>query len=183
MRHPARSESMATKASAAGLLRMSRPTLYRYLARYTKAREKTPTLPEVIDSSGKVNLDVLFEFVSWRKARDKRGFPLGQKRLQAQTRFEVLKDADGKRFWALLPRRQSQTFGRSFEKRMELIKREIDAMTDYDQSILVTQGPKMLLDMLRPEPHEIASNYDKLRATLAAGKRPKVITLPPRPRR
>jgi hypothetical protein len=57
---------------------MSRPTLYRYLARYTKAREKIPTLPEVIDSSGKVNLDVLFEFVSWRKARDKRGFPLGQ---------------------------------------------------------------------------------------------------------
>lgn len=161
---------------------MSRPTLYRYLARYTKARKKIPTLPEVIDSSGKVNLDVLFEFVSWRKARDKRGFPLGQKRLQAQTRFELLKDADGKRFWARLPRRRSQTFGRSFEKRMELIKREIDAMTDYDQSILVTQGQKIFLDMLRPEAHEIAANYAKLRATVVAGKRPEIITLPPRPR-
>jgi hypothetical protein len=53
---------------------------------------------------------------------------------------------------------------------MQLIKREIDAMTDYDQSILVTQGPKMLLDMLRPEAHEIAANYAKLRATVAAGK-------------
>jgi len=65
---------------------------------------------------------------------------------------------------------------------MELIKREIDAMTDYEQSILVGQSPKIFLDILRPQAHEIHPNYTKLRAAFAAGKKAEVTILPPRPR-
>jgi hypothetical protein len=143
---------------------------------YDQLLLRHPDLPRLCDEKGKVNVSILFEFIAHQKGYERRGFPLGQKRTHAQTRLEILKGADGKYFWARLPRR-SKTFGRSFEKRLALIKGEIDAMTDHEQSVLLRHGPKVFLEMLRPEAREIASNYEKLRSG-----RPNVITVPPRPR-
>jgi hypothetical protein len=172
----------ATKASAAKLLRISRRTVQRRCDEYDQLLIRNPKLPCLCDEKGKVNVNVVFEFIEHRKRCERRGFPLGQKRMHAQARLESIRRVDGKYFWARLPRRESKTFGRSFEKRLELIKREIDAMTDYEQSILLRQGPRVFLEMLRPEAQEIAANYAKLRTAIEAGKRPEIIMLPPRPR-
>jgi hypothetical protein len=169
--------TIATKASAAKRLGISRRTVQRRCNEYDQLLLSYPNLPPLYDGKGKVSLTVLYEFIAHQKGSERRGFPLGRKRTHAQTRLATIKGADGKYFWARLPRRESKTLGRSFEKRLALIKREIEAMTDYEQSVLLRHAPKFFLEMLRPEAREIAANYEKLRAG-----RPEVITIPPRPR-
>jgi hypothetical protein len=127
-------------------------------------------------------MNVLVEFMHKRKQAERRGFPPGQKRYGPQTRLELLTGEDGKSFWARLPRRQSKTFGRTFDARIELIKREIDAMTDYEQSVLIRQSPDVFLKMFRPDARVIVENYAKLRDAWERGERPAVLFIPPRPR-
>jgi hypothetical protein len=174
---------LSTKSAAARLLGISRRTVQRNCDLYERTLLKTrPKLPPICDKRGKVWVGTLTEFIKARKRTDARGFPLGRKRFSPQTRFETLKGPDGKYFWARVPRRQSKAFGRSFEKRLEIIKHEIDAMTDYEQSILLAQNHRMLVETCRPEAREIAKNYAELRACMASGQRPPVISVPPRPR-
>jgi hypothetical protein len=171
-----------TKVSAAKLLHISRRSVQRYCHLYQRTLLQLPELPAIIDANGKVHLALLCEFIKLRKHHDGRGFPLGKKRLHVQTRFEILQDANGRRYWARFPRRRSKTFGRSFEKRLEFIKAEIDAMTDYQQSALIKKSPEVFLQMFRPEAHRIAENYKKLMARWERGEKPPVTVIPPRPR-
>jgi hypothetical protein len=138
--------------------------------------------PGITDANGNVHLALLSEFIKLRKRHDGRGFPLGKKRLHVQTGFEILQDANGRRYWARFPRRRSRTFGRSFDKRLELIKAEIDAMTDYQQSALIKKSPEVFLQMFRPEAQRIAENYRKLMARWERGEKPPVTVIPRRPR-
>jgi hypothetical protein len=172
----------ATKASAAKLLRISRRSVQRYCDHYQRTLLRLPELPAIINPNGKVHLVLLSEFIKLCKLHDGRGFPLGRKRLPVQTRFEILRDANGRRYWARFPRRRSRIFGRSFEKRLELIKAEIDAMTDYQQSALIRKSPEVFLQMFRPEAQRIAENYKKLIACWERGEKPPVTVIPPRPR-
>lgn len=179
----AEANSLSTKSAAARLLSISRRTVQRNCDLYEATRLRLPKLPPICDQRGKVYVGTLSEFIRVRKQRDGRGFPLGQKRFGSQTRFEILKGPDGKHSWTRLPRRQSKTFGRTFEKRLEIIRREIDAMTDYEQSVLIAQSHRMFLEMFRPAAREIENNRVKLRECLASGQRLTVIHVPPRPRR
>ena len=172
----------ATKASTAKLLGISRRSVQRYCDLYQRTLLQLPELPAITDTSGNVHLALLSEFIKLRKRHDGRGFPLGKRRLHAQTRFEILQDANGRRYWARFPRRRSRTFGRTFEKRLELIKAEIDAMTDYQQSALIKKSPEVFLQMFRPEAQRIAENYKKLMACWERGDKPPVTVIPPRPR-
>jgi hypothetical protein len=176
------SNPLVTKSAAARLLGISRRTIQRNCDLYERTLLRRLKFPPICDKRGKVWVGALTEFIKARKRDDARGFPLGRKRFSSQTRSETLKGPDGKYLWVRLPRRQSKAFGRSFEKRLEIIKREIDAMTDYEQSILLARSHRMLVEMCRPEAREIAKNYAELRACMASGQRPPVISWPPRPR-
>lgn len=176
------SATHATKASAAKLLRVSRRSVQRYCDLYQRTLLRLPELPAIEDPNGKVHLALLSEFIKLCKQHDGRGFPLGRKRPQVQTRLEILQDANDRRYWARFPRRRSRTFGRSFEKRLELIKAEIDAMTDYQQSALIKKSPEVFIQMFRPEAQRIAENYKKLMACWERGEKPPVTVIPPRPR-
>ena len=172
----------ATKASTAKLLRISRRSVQRYCDLYQRTLLRLPELPAITDANGKVHLAILSAFINLRKQHDRRGFPLGKKRLPVQMRFEILEDPKGRRYWARFPRQRSKTFGRTFEKRLELIKAEIDAMTDYQQSALIKKSPEVFLEMFRPEAQRIAENYKKLMACWERGEKPPVTVIPPRPR-
>lgn len=172
----------ATKSSAARFLHISRRTVQRYCDLHKRMSLRSPELPPLVDEKGMVDVAFLALFIEARKRANGRGFPLHRKRFHAQTRFEMVAGPDGRAGWTRLPRRKARTFGRSFEDRLELIKREIETMTDHEQSILIGKSPEVFLEMFRPEARLIAENYKKLRASWERGDAPTVTSIPPRPR-
>jgi hypothetical protein len=80
----------------------------------------------------KVNLESLRALIAYCKAGDGRGFPLGKSRL-AQWLFKP-------------PRKEKPIFRRRLDRRLEIIAREIYAMTDAEQVQLLQLWPGVFLN-------------------------------------
>jgi len=127
----------ATKSGAARLMRISRRTVQRYCA-YELIYKLDPPLT---DGRGNVCLSVLKGLIMHLKEKDGRGFPLGAKRYARQP--TLLKPA--------------KTFGRSYRQRLELIQKEIDAMSDGEQvSLLLRWSRQVFSKSFRPVAYERA---------------------------
>jgi len=92
----------------------------------------------------KVDLDALRAVIAYCKAADARGFPLRRGRA-AQWLFKP-------------PRKEKPIIRRPLIQRFEIIKREIDAMTDDEQVRMLEMGVEALWECFRP------SSFQKLAA-------------------
>src|SRR5262245_5280080 len=123
MAHPL----LLTKAAAARELGISRRTIQRYCATAWSSG---------ILQGGKVDLNALKAAIAFRLKCEKRGFPLGKKRLQRSLRLTPLE-------------RKRIGFARSMEQRLAIIRREFDAMTDGQQMQILLLG--IMTEMFRPQ--------------------------------
>jgi hypothetical protein len=127
----AHQEEWLTKAAAARCLGYSRRTVQRYC--------NGPWADPSLVKDGKVNVQRLKSLVDFRLSTiERRGFPLGRER--PQRRLEL----------GRVPKKK-KGFNRSLYQRIEIIRREIDAMTDGQQVQLVLSGPDTFLKMIRPQ--------------------------------
>jgi len=103
----------STKSATARLLGIDRRTVQRYVKKF----------PEV-SLGQKVDVEYLLSIIELSKAADGRGFPLRQSR-----------------GWRLklgnLEKKPPAVIRRTFEQRMAIIRREIDAMTDEEQQAIL----------------------------------------------
>lgn len=111
-----------SKSAAARKLGISRSTVQRY-CRHD---------PLVAGPDG-ISMCALQIAIAQRKESDGRGFPLGKKRHRALP--------------LQLPRRAAAIFRRPLGHRIEIIGREIDAMTDSEQQQMLTRW----LPLFRPQ--------------------------------
>src|SRR5260370_30557169 len=87
--------------------------------------------------NGKVNLDALIRAIAVFKFRDSRGFPLGAKRSDQKLTLN-------------LPKKSKPIIRRTLIQRLEIMKREIDAMTDDEQVQMLEMGVAALWECFRP---------------------------------
>ena len=92
----------------------------------------------------KIDLDALRAVIGCCKAADARGFPLRRGR-PAQWLFKP-------------PRKEKPVIRRRLSQRFEIMKREIDAMTDDEQVRMLEMGMVALWDCFR------RSSFEKLKA-------------------
>jgi hypothetical protein len=126
----ARQEEWLTKATAARCLGYSRRTVQRYC--------NGPWADPSLVKDGKVNVQRLKSVIDFRLSIERRGFPIGRKRPQRRLGL------------GRVPKKK-KGFNRSLYQRIEIIRREIDAMTDGQQVQLVLSGPDTFLKMIRPQ--------------------------------
>ncbi len=114
----------ATKSAAARMLGIDRRTVQRYARKF----------PEVLVGQ-KVDVDYLGLVIQISKESEGRGFPL--------------RKARGRRLpLSNLAKKPPAVIRRTFEQRMVIIHREIDAMTDDEQQVLL---PFLILSLCRPQ--------------------------------
>jgi len=121
-----------SRSLAARKLGCSRRTVQRYCQRE----------PGII-RNGKVDLDTLKVAIAVFKFRNSRGFPLGGKRSEQKLTLN-------------LPKKPKPIIRRTLIQRLEIMKREIDAMTDDEQVQMLEMGVAALWDCFRP------SSFQKL---------------------
>ena len=114
-----------SRSLAARKLACSRRTVQRYCRRE----------PGLI-RNGKVDLDGLIRTIAIFKFRDSRGFPLGGKRSEQKLALDV-------------PKKPKPIIRRPLIQRFEIIRREIDAMTDDEQVRMLRFWPGLFLDFFR----------------------------------
>ena len=114
-----------TVSAAARDVSADRRTVQRYCRRH----------PWILEN-GKVNVFALRLAIEQQKARDARGFPLGKKRNQPSMRLRAV-------------RKEKPILRRTLKQRIEIILREIDAMTDAEQAQILQLGPQGWLRMFR----------------------------------
>jgi hypothetical protein len=83
-----------------------------------------------------VNLERLIRTIAVSKFRDSRGFPLGGKRSEQKLTLN-------------LPKKPKPLIRRTLIQRLEIMKREIDAMTDDEQVQMLEMGVAALCDCFR----------------------------------
>lgn len=131
-----------SRSLAAHKLGCSRRTVQRYCYRE----------PGLI-RNGKVDLEGLIRTIAVSKFRDSRGFPLGGKRSQRKLALDV-------------PKKPKPEIRRTLIQRLEIMRREIDAMTDDEQVQMVEMGMPALWACFR------RSTFEKVKARHPEAERP-----------
>ena len=118
-------ERWQSRSAAARSLGCSRRTVQRYCKR-------EPGLVQ----DGKVDVEALKHVIRIFKFRDSRGFPLGHKRPERELPLD-------------LPKQVKPIIRRTLVQRLEIMRREIDAMTDDEQVQMLEMGPEALWNYFR----------------------------------
>ena len=80
----------------------------------------------VTDSKGRVNLEGFRRFRSFTKQIERRGFPVGKKRAATGPWRELMKRL-----------KDQKSFGKTYEEKINLIRSEIESMTDTEQGVFL----------------------------------------------
>ena len=123
----------STISGAARLLGISRRTVQRYC-------QSNPEIKE----GQRVNVELLRVAITFRQSSDARGFPLGGKRPAKSFAFD-------------LPAKPKPIVRRTLAQRLEIIAREIDAMTDAEQRQILSQS-SLVNQMFRPQNFPLLRN-------------------------
>lgn len=106
---------VVTISAAARLRGIDRGTVKRYAKNY----------PDVRTANGMIDLESLDLAILLRQQSDARGFPLGRKRPIAQK-------------WLITPKRNRKgQFPKSLDQRLEIIREQIEQMTDEEQVLVI----------------------------------------------
>jgi hypothetical protein len=139
-------QSGVSRSHAARKLGCSLRTVHRYCQRE----------PGII-RNGKVDLDALKRAIAVFKFRDSRGFPLGHKRSDQKLPLDALE-------------KPKPVIRRTLIQRLEIIRREIDAMTDAEQVQMLEMGVEALWNCFRRSSFErFIAKYTKGQADKAPG--------------
>jgi len=99
----------------------------------------------LVQDDGTVDVEALKLVVRIYKSKNSRGFPLGHKRPERELPLDI-------------PKKVKPIFRRTLVQRLEVIRREIDAMTDDEQVQLWEMGQEVFWNFFR------RSSWEQLRA-------------------